>query len=147
MTTAASTRTAMGVASRLLDGYAHQASPLGPRAIVILDVLIAEQVGEHKPGVAAALANTAVRHHPLVGCDALALVQGTQLLGAFEGAIGVDGLAPRNAPGTRDVSGALRSLLLIADHSQELTAILLRRAHVHQRLAVGRVHKLAQHLV
>src|SRR5919199_1951827 len=81
-------------ASRLLDGHAHQASPLGPRAVVILDVLIAEQLGEHKPGVAAALANAAVCHHPLIGCDALALVEGTQLLRVFEGAVWVDRPAP-----------------------------------------------------
>src|SRR5437764_10098688 len=99
--------TMTGVASGLLDGHADQAAPLGPRAVVILDVLIAEQVGEHKPRVAAALANTAVRYHPLVGRDALALVEGAQLLRTFEGAIGVDGLAPRDAPGAGDVPGAL----------------------------------------
>src|SRR6266480_1977661 len=43
--------TMTGVASGLLDGHADQAAPLGPRAVVILDVLIAEQVGEHKPRV------------------------------------------------------------------------------------------------
>src|ERR671937_2884644 len=87
--------TGSGVASRLLDGHAHQAAPLGPRAVVILDVLIAKQVGEHKPGVAAALANAAVGHHPPIGCDAMTLVEGAQLLRAFEGAIWRDGLAPR----------------------------------------------------
>ena len=43
-----------------LDGGAHAVAPLGPGAVVIAHVLIAEQVGEHKPGVAGALADAAV---------------------------------------------------------------------------------------
>jgi hypothetical protein len=49
-------------------------------------------------------------------------------------------LAPRMCP-------ALRPLLLVAHHRQQLAAVLLRRAHVHQRLAVARVDVLAQYLV
>src|SRR5437764_12364006 len=82
--------TMTGVASGLLDGHTDQAAPLGPRAVVILDVHIAEHVVEHKPRVAAALAHTAVRYHPLLVRDALALVKAAQLRRSFAAVIGLD---------------------------------------------------------
>ena len=54
-----------------LDGSVDQAAPLGPGTIVVADIFIAEQVVQHKPGVAAALANAAVGDDVLLGSDAL----------------------------------------------------------------------------
>src|SRR5262245_29364046 len=42
------------------DRRADQIAPFGPGAVIILDVLEAEQVLEHEPGVARALADAAV---------------------------------------------------------------------------------------
>src|SRR5262245_43341585 len=42
------------------DRRADQVAPFGPGAVIILDVLEAEQVLEHEPGVARALADAAV---------------------------------------------------------------------------------------
>ena len=43
-----------------LDGGPDGVAPLGPGAVVVADVVVAEQVVEHEPGVARALADTAV---------------------------------------------------------------------------------------
>ena len=43
-----------------LDRHADRVAPLGPAAVVVAHARVAEQVGEHEPGVAAALADAAV---------------------------------------------------------------------------------------
>src|SRR5215212_5733787 len=45
----------------LLDRRSYQVAPLGPRAVVVLHVFEAEQILQGEPGVAAALADAAVR--------------------------------------------------------------------------------------
>src|ERR1700680_551690 len=47
----------------LLDWRAHQVSPLGPRAIVILHAIVAQQVRQHEPGMRTALPDAAVGDH------------------------------------------------------------------------------------
>ena len=44
----------------LLDGDGDHVAPLGPRAVVVLDVVVAEQLVQHEPGVRRALADPAV---------------------------------------------------------------------------------------
>src|SRR5260370_17001973 len=58
----------------LFDGRAYQVAPLGPRAIVIADVLVAEQILQREPGVRAALSNAAVGDDFLFAGDTLAAV-------------------------------------------------------------------------
>ena len=53
----------------LLDRHADERAVLGPRAVVVLDVLVAEQLVQREPGVAGALADAAV------GDGVLAVVQ------------------------------------------------------------------------
>src|SRR5579859_1358243 len=54
------------------DGSVDQATPLGPGAVVVADVLVSQQIAEGKPGVAAALTDTAVGDHFLLRCHTLA---------------------------------------------------------------------------
>src|SRR5688500_17318842 len=46
-----------------LDRRPHQVPPLGPAAVVVAHLRVPQQPGEHEPGVAAALADTAVDDH------------------------------------------------------------------------------------
>ena len=62
-------------ASALLDRDVDEVPPLGPRPVVVLDVLLAEQLVKHEPGVRRALADPAVRDDRLARQHALAAVQ------------------------------------------------------------------------
>src|SRR5439155_7989313 len=85
-------------------------APRGPRPVVILHVLESEDVLQHEPRVARALADAAVRDHRLIGGYALRRVQGSQFLGALERAIVVARLGPRNVLRPWDVTAALARL-------------------------------------
>src|SRR3954454_10356837 len=82
-----------------LDGDAHQGPPLRPAAIIVPHLLVAQQVGEDEPGVAAALADAAVDDDVVVRLDLrLVLVEAAQLFGGLEGAVfGVHRLGPGDA--------------------------------------------------
>src|SRR5579885_1092353 len=84
----------------LLDRHADHVAPLGPAAVVVADVGVAQQLVQHEPGMAAALADAAVGDDVLVRRDPLAAVQLLQFGRALERA--VLGHGPR--PG--DVLGA-----------------------------------------
>src|SRR6266542_3743957 len=59
----------------LLDRDVHEVAPLRPRAVVVLDVVDAEQLVQHEPGVRRAFADAAVGDDRLVR-EALAVVEG-----------------------------------------------------------------------
>ena len=42
------------------DGRSYQVAPLGPRAVVVANVLVAEQILQDKPGMRTALADAAI---------------------------------------------------------------------------------------
>src|SRR5579862_8734219 len=92
-----------------LDGRAHKIAPFCPRAVVVLDVVIPEQVFQHEPSVRTALANTAVSDHFAAGGDSLALIELLQLIGGLEGAVFIGGLRPGDVRRRRNMPGALRS--------------------------------------
>src|SRR5690349_5294583 len=96
----------------LLDRRADQAAPLGPGAVVVADVRVAEQLGQHEPGVRRPLPDPAVGDDRLVGGNALTTVDLLQLAGRLEGAVGVGGRRPGNALRARHVPGSLGPLLL-----------------------------------
>ena len=50
----------------------------------------------------------------------------TKLVGGLEGAVLLHRLRPRHGRGARDVAGALRTLLLVARHRDQLAGVLLR---------------------
>ena len=59
-------RGSAGEAARLValhDGGPDQVAPLGPRAVVVAHLRVAQQVAQHEPGVAGPLTDPAVRHH------------------------------------------------------------------------------------
>ena len=92
---------------RLLHRRADEIAPLGPRAVVVLHVLEAEQVLQHEPREARAFADAAVRDHRLIARDALRGVQRFQIVEALERPIVVAVPAPRDALRAGDVSAAL----------------------------------------
>src|SRR5262245_8040015 len=85
--------------SALLDRQAHRGAPFGPRTVVVADLRVAEQVGEHEPGVARALADPAVRDHVVLRLETdLAFVDRLEVGRALERAVlGIDRARPRNA--------------------------------------------------
>src|SRR5438045_9568957 len=94
---------------RLLHRRADEVAPLGPRAVVVLHVLETEQVLQHEPREARALADAAVRDDRRVALDALIGVELLQLILAPERPVVVAVLAPGNALRAGDVSSALAS--------------------------------------
>src|SRR3712207_2775104 len=93
------------------DRDADQGAVLGPRAVVVLHVLVAEQLAEHEPGVARALTDAAVRDGVLALVETGLGVELGQLLVALEGAVLVGRLAPRHVHGGGVVARPLRGPL------------------------------------
>src|SRR3712207_3267856 len=89
----------------LLDRDADEGAVLGPRAVVVLDVPVAEQLAQHEPGVAGALTDPAVGDGVLRGVQAHLGVELGELLVALEGAVLVGRLAPRHVQRGGDVPG------------------------------------------
>src|SRR5689334_4243982 len=115
----------------LRDRHTDEAAVLGPAAVVVLHVGLAEQLVQREPGVAGALADAAVGDRRLGGVQAgLVDVQGAQLVVALEGAVVVRGLAPRDVRGGRDVTRALRLLLREVRRREQLAAELVGAADV-----------------
>src|SRR5690606_23298542 len=115
------------------DRHAHGAAPLRPRAVVVPDVLEAEEVLQHEPRVAGALTDAAV------GDDGVAVLQsgavavdGLELFAGLEAAVLGDRLAPGHALRGRDVAGPQRALLRVGGCGGALTAVLLRRADIDE---------------
>src|SRR5690349_11436322 len=77
------------------DRHADQRAVLGPGAVVVLHVAVAEQLVQGEPGVRGALTDAAVGDRRLRVVDAGVLVQLPKLLVAAEGAVLVGRLAPR----------------------------------------------------
>src|SRR5438067_372800 len=119
-------------ASSALDGDSDEGAVFGPGAVVVLDVLVAQQLPKHEPGVGRALADAAVGDHVLVGGDAGALVEVLQVVSRLEGAVLVGRLAPGDVRGAGDVPGHLSLLLRQVGRRHQLAAILLGRADVDE---------------
>src|SRR5690606_17410794 len=95
---------------RLLHRDVDHAAPFGPGAVVVLDVLVAEEVAQGEPGVRGALADAAVGDDVLAAVDTLARVELLELLHRLEGAILGDSLAPRHVGCAGNVTAALCGL-------------------------------------
>src|SRR3990172_11043264 len=104
----------------LFDRRADERAPLGPGALVVLYVLVAEQVRQHEPGVRRALADAAVGDDFLVRGYALATIYRHQLVGVLERTVFVACLAPADVEGARDVAAPLRAFLRQVLRRQEL---------------------------
>jgi len=97
----------LGGAGFVDDGGADQVAPFGPRAVVIADLVEAQQILEDEPGVGAALADAAVGDDFVFAGDALGLVEFFEVVVRLEGAIFVGGLRPRDVCGLGNVASAL----------------------------------------
>src|SRR5215216_7148796 len=119
-----------------LDRHPDQVAPLHPGAVVVAHVAEPEQLAEHEPGVAGALADAAVGDDVVVGLEAeLALVDGPQLVDLLEGAVLVGRPLPGHVGRAGDVAAAQRPLLGVVGHGQQLARVLAGRAHVDQPAA------------
>src|SRR5437016_2094155 len=87
-----------------LDRHADGAAPLGPGAVVVADLRVAEQLFQDEPGVGGPLTDAAVGDHLAVGLHALPTVDAPQLVRALEGPILLDGCRPGHVDGGRDVA-------------------------------------------
>src|SRR3979409_1645499 len=93
--------------SLLLDRGLDQGPPLGPRTVVVADVGVAEDLGEHEPGVRRALPDPAVGDRLPVSGDALGPVKLLQLGDVLERPVLLDRLGPRDVLRGRDVAAPL----------------------------------------
>src|SRR5919202_1002790 len=87
----------------LVDRNVNEIAPLGPRAVVVLDVVVPEELVQHEPGVRRALADPAVGDDLVPVQDALAGVELAELVGGLEGAVLLHSLSPRHGCRARDV--------------------------------------------
>src|SRR3954469_438068 len=111
--------------SSLLDRDADERAVLDPAAVVVLDVGLAEQLVQHEPGVARALADAAVGDGRLAVVVALLVVERGQLLVGLEGAVLVGRLAPRDVLGRGDVAALLSHLLRQVRRGEDLAGELV----------------------
>src|SRR6266487_3935026 len=122
----------------LLDGEADAVAPFGPGAVVVAHPTVAQELVQDEPGVAGALADAAVDDDVLVGGDALATVEGLEVVGGLEGGgVGIDRLRPGDRLGAGDVAAAQRSLLGVIGHVHELAGVLAGGADVDEGLVGG----------
>src|SRR5205085_7341963 len=117
---------AVGVPGSLsLDGDTHERSVLGPRPVVVLDVVVAEKLGEDEPRVRRALADAAVGDDRLVPTDARVRIELLELVGGAEGAVLGCRLAPRDVGRPGAVAGHLCLLLREMWRGEQVAAELL----------------------
>jgi len=92
-------------------GALDEVPPLGPRAVVVANVVVAEQLVEQEPLDRRALADAAVGDRRLVAVDAGVRVQLAELVGALERAVLVQGGPDRDVARAGDVAAALGRLV------------------------------------
>src|SRR4029453_13229543 len=105
---------------------------LGPATVVVANSWVTQQIGEHEPRMRGALTYTAVGHYVLVGRDILTAVDSLKLLLRLERAILLYRCGPGDVLRAGDVAAALRPLLRIVHHVQQLARVLRVGAHVHK---------------
>src|ERR1700730_4499431 len=116
----------------LLDRGLDQRPPLGPGAVVVADVGVAEDLGQNEPGVSGALPDPAVGDRLPVAGDALRAIELLQLGDVLEGAVLLDRLGPGDVLGGRDVAAPLGAFLGQVLGGQELARVLARGPDVDQ---------------
>src|SRR5215211_2003035 len=115
------------------DRNVDEVPPLGPGAVVVPDILVAEKLAEDEPRVRAPLADAAVRGDALVVGDALRAVDLAELVGRLERPVVVHRNRPRDRRSGRDVAAALGALLLVAGRCDQLARELAGGANVDER--------------
>src|SRR5262245_25716268 len=118
------------------DWHTYHVAPLRPGAVVVLHVAKAQQVFEHKPGVAAPLADAAIGDRSASTRQMVLLaVEFFQFASRFERAVFRYGLRPWNADRSGNMSASQCPFLGIVGHVQQFASVFAGRAHIDQRLA------------
>src|SRR5512134_2765605 len=101
--------------------HVDEVAPLRPTAIVIAYMFVPQQMRQHKPGVAAALADAAVGDNVVARLESLLLlINRAQFLGGFERAVvGIGRASPGYVLRTGDMPAAQRTFLRIVGHVQQ----------------------------
>src|SRR3954470_9898155 len=126
----------------LLDGDTDERAVFGPRAVVVLDVLVAEQLVQRKPRVARTLADAAVGDGVAAVVEPLADVQLPELVVGLERAVLVGRLRPGHVERGRDVAAPLALLLRQVRRREQLAGELVGGPDVDQVLLADRVDDL-----
>src|SRR5436309_1501925 len=113
----------------------HEVAPFRPRAVVIADVRVAEEVLQDEPRVGRPLPDPAVRDDLLVRRHAFRFVEGLEFFRRLERPILVHRLRPGDILRSGDVTAALRVLRRVFWRREDLAAELLRAAYVDEDLA------------
>src|SRR5437762_12867572 len=108
-----------------LDRHTDEGAPFRPRAVVVPDTLVAEQVLQDEPGVRAPLADPAVGDRLAPRIDALAAVDRAELVGRLEAAVLRDRGRPGDVLRAGDVAAALRAFLREVLGREQLARVLL----------------------
>src|SRR5690606_18002046 len=91
----------------LLNRKLHGVAPLCPRPVIVPHVRRAQQMGQDKPGMAAALADAAVGNYIVGRLDPLLfLINSPQFLGALKGPVRVGRARPGHVARARDMAAA-----------------------------------------
>src|SRR5437762_789229 len=115
------------------DRCADFIAPFGPRTIVIANVIESQEVGEHKPSVTRAFANSAIDNCIPVGTDsALIEIDFCQFPGWLKCGVIIGGGLPRHALCSWNVAAAQHAVLRILLHVRDLAPVFARRPHVDQ---------------
>src|SRR4051794_28770994 len=116
-----------GPSLRLLHRQPHRVPPLGPRSVVVPDLVESQQIGEREPRMRGALADPAVGDRLPIFLEAVVLlVELLELTGRAECvSLRIDRLSPRNALGPGNVPPAEAAFLGILGHVGFLTPVLL----------------------
>src|SRR6266849_1028246 len=110
----------------LLDRNANRISPFGPATVVVPHTIVAEEVGEHEPGMGGSLANAAVRNDIVAFLETLfLLVDRAQRSRILEAAIRIRGARPGNATRSLDVAATQGSFLRVIRHMGALPRVFL----------------------
>src|SRR5437764_477583 len=125
---------------KLIDGDPDGVAPLGPRAVVVADGRVAQELGQGEPRVARPLADPAVDDDVVAWAEAgLPLVDGLEVGHRLEGAVVVGRPLPGDAGRARDVPAPEHALLGVLGHVRPLAPELLRGADVDHRAALHHV--------
>src|SRR6266850_533725 len=121
------------------DGGPDEVTPLGPRAVVVAHVVVAEQILQNEPGMRAAFPDAAVGDDLVGSGDALGLIELLKILERLEGAVLVGSLRPRDICGFGDVSRALGGFVH-SRRSNDLSGELVDGTNIHELAGLAAVH-------
>src|SRR5699024_4766551 len=117
-------------------GDTYGVTPLGPRAIVIADLVVAEQMGEHEPGVGAAFPDPAINHDVVFrGETGFGAVEVLEFGTGAEGTVVGGSFGPGHIGSTGNMAPTYGALLGVVGHMQEFPGELAGGTHINHWFA------------